>query len=114
MRISDWSSDVCSSDLVGTKKFHLNWNINDRGGHKINHRLTFDSPEAMRSTLYHGYVATRETYDKALEIDRETLTVDDGNWTLTVETLDRAEVPAAELQIGRATWRERVCQYVEI
>src|SRR3546814_9960797 len=50
---------IGTTTLVGTKKFHLNWNINDRGGHKINHRLTFDSPEAMRSTLYHGYVATR-------------------------------------------------------
>src|SRR3546814_18134568 len=83
--------------LVGTKKFHLNWNINDRGGHKINHRLTFDSPEAMRSTLYHGYVATRETYDKALEIAREPLTGVAGTWILTVETLDPAEVPDDQL-----------------
>src|SRR3546814_7636819 len=87
---------IGTTTLVGTKKFHLNWNINDRGGHKINHRLTFDSPEAMRSTLYHGYVATRETYDKALEIARETLTVADGNWTLK--------------SIGRAACREGVLQ----
>src|SRR3546814_1071561 len=29
---------IGTTTLVGTKKFHLNWNINDRGGHKINHR----------------------------------------------------------------------------
>src|SRR3546814_3646577 len=83
MRISDWSSDVCSSDLphyvyplpikqalvfhdytrcwigtttlVGTKKFHLNWNINDRGGHKINHRRSEEHTSELQSLMRTSY-----------------------------------------------------------
>src|SRR3546814_1069092 len=63
MRISDWSSDVCSSDLVEI-----------RGGRRIG---------------------------AAVRVDR----VLAGDWT-------RLGVVAAERQIGRASCRERVCQYV--
>src|SRR3546814_8501241 len=77
MRISDWSSDVCSSDL-------------------INHRLTFKSEAVLRKTLYNGFAATQETYKKASRIKREILDVTDklaGIWTLRVESLKFHEIP---------------------
>src|SRR3546814_4890630 len=69
MRISDWSSDVCSSDL-GSK---ADWKA----------RLTGDNHEP----LYWG-------------------------WALQFFTWALAFVGWVSGQIGRASCRERVCQYV--
>src|SRR3546814_3542080 len=85
MRISDWSSDVCSSDLLGAVGLH----------------------RQQRTGL--GGVA---------------VDVDDAGAALAGVAADmgpgQAQVLAQELneqsagldQIGRASWRDRVCQYV--
>src|SRR3546814_10766762 len=72
MRISDWSSDVCSSDLapVGRRQLH--------------------HAEAARERHRPGHVRGRPAEQLAVH-----------------EVGD-----AAEEQIGRASCRERVCQYV--
>src|SRR3546814_16984248 len=79
MRISDWSSDVCSSDLF----------------------VTFArTPELRLSTPATDLVA----------YSAETITV-------SGETAPNARVTLAGLrhnQIGRASCRERVCEYVSI
>src|SRR3546814_5636642 len=67
MRISDWSSDVCSSDLTATE------------------RLT---------VFTNGILAFSST----------TL--------LAITATERLTVFNTETQIGRASCRERVCQYV--
>src|SRR3546814_8477032 len=77
MRISDWSSDVCSSDLFGG---------GDRGfgGYR--------GPVPDDYALRHGDAARARTIIDALDVI-------DG-------------IGGAGEEIGRASCRERVCQYV--
>src|SRR3546814_3490639 len=81
MRISDWSSDVCSSDLP------LSW-IN---GH---------APPAVPAVLNHGFARSRW---KLTAQSREPLK--------TGMPMDRPRRGVMK-KIGRASCRERVCQYV--
>src|SRR3546814_3478699 len=80
MRISDWSSDVCSSDLDAARE--------DRGMMAFQPRRHIDE-------LGEGLGMA---FGKAV----------------TAETLDLFETSRREvgLKIGRASCRERVCQYV--
>src|SRR3546814_1861442 len=77
MRISDWSSDVCSSDLL------------DRLG-----KIELDSlaPVAERQL---GEIEDRRVHDKIGHVRRSD-----------------QQTPEALREIGRASCRERVCQYV--
>src|SRR3546814_6675297 len=67
MRISDWSSDVCSSDLPSTRR-----GCRRPGARRVRRR----GPQARRATSSARLIATTAT------------------------------------KIGRASCRERVCQYV--
>src|SRR3546814_6867435 len=103
MRISDWSSDVCSSDLdVGTIDDEGFIRIVDRlkdmiavGGFKV-------FPSQIEAVLYR-HPAVKEALVIGLpdtyrgEHPRAYVTLNDG----------ATETPA----IGRASCRERVCQY---
>src|SRR3546814_5177753 len=79
MRISDWSSDVCSSDL---------------GDHVVAGKALFGSCRWLTDTLLPKF----------------------GIETTTVDATDNAAWEAAirpnTKEIGRASCRERVCQYV--
>src|SRR3546814_2464694 len=78
MRISDWSSDVCSSDLEGVPE------------------KPFIQPEgivSIRIDAQTGLLASASTDDVLFEYFRS------------------ENVPTEE-EIGRASCRERVCQYV--
>src|SRR3546814_17862847 len=87
MRISDWSSDVCSSDLQGgvQRQNYLAPDESDRdlttwrGSVRVSAQLA-----AGRDVFLLGFVNRR---DHRLSVDRK---------------------------IGRASCRERVCQYVSI
>src|SRR3546814_2952797 len=81
MRISDWSSDVCSSDLVRTCFDHKTQSC----------ELCHDS---------HVCVETHAVYNKLRNQIRHEQFIGD----------DEEEFEDAE--IGRASCRERVCQYV--
>src|SRR3546814_2638710 len=81
MRISDWSSDVCSSDLL----LHPQAALHVRVG-------------------AHGHVAGNGG-DVAADHG-----ADDAD--AAVDVLDVAGDAAAAVEIGRASCRERVCQYV--
>src|SRR3546814_2254821 len=74
MRISDWSSDVCSSDLV--RKSHA----------------------AGMDVLYEGLLISAEV-NRAVKLHEEGLPL----LTVALDT---------PLEIGRASCRDRVCQYV--
>src|SRR3546814_2665368 len=87
MRISDWSSDVCSSDLTpvtdtrtlpATKPQPCRWVQTDRASHEAWARLSASNPKA--GALLHLLAAR----------------VGDNN----------------AVEIGRASGRERGCQYV--
>src|SRR3546814_15426194 len=102
MRISDWSSDVCSSDLC-----QISQNTTVDGDHgRIETRATTVIHNLDWLPKDHGWPglkavvivdSIRETGDKATHETRLYLTP--------------AQLPA-EQQIGRASCRERVCQYV--
>src|SRR3546814_10850423 len=87
MRISDWSSDVCPSDL----------DVRERLGRRYG--------ESMQATLI-------ETGNLGL------MEYDCGDRELGLAELRRAEAGlhkhfgADHVEIGRASCRERVCQYV--
>src|SRR3546814_12806104 len=111
MRISDWSSDVCSSDLVDAgdaQKDH--WDV----------AVPF-LENSLRANLGFGISPTR--IDGRILIDalvgairramnQHRARVDE---LLDLETLQSIDQPSRTLdgnQIGRASCRERVCQYV--
>src|SRR3546814_13288954 len=81
MRISDWSSDVCSSDLLKSKQ-----------------PLPFGEQEKKPAPP-----AADEDLAEELEIDEDADNVE--------EDVDSG---GDDDQIGRASRRERVCQYVQI
>src|SRR3546814_18255314 len=114
MRISDWSSDVCSSDLFGSRE----------GLIQAVHDMRVPAMEKARQ-------------ERLAEIDRagrtdleallgalllpiiEVLPPDErrsfAKFMLRLLTLDDAEHPfLRSIEIGRASGRERVCQYVLI
>src|SRR3546814_11963986 len=92
MRISDWSSDVCSSDLAARR--------GDAGigrAHQFDHvRIALVGHDRAAGGILRGQRDEAE-----------------------LGTGKQAQVPGQATQvehgeIGRASWRERVCQYVEI
>src|SRR3546814_4579671 len=99
MLISDWSSDVCSSDLTGTvvSTDNRNW-------------------ELRYEDLY-----TRFNQSRAVAIDMESATVAANGFRLRVpygtllcvsDKPMHGEIKLRGMEIGRASCRERVCQYV--
>src|SRR3546814_5643415 len=79
MRISDWSSDVCSSDLIFMK-------IDDPN-------KTWD---LANKTIGKQHVATFDNYEPGMGSSYKR----------------RRELRVQEMEIGRASCRERVGQYV--
>src|SRR3546814_12982615 len=112
MRISDWSSDVCSSDLVGRQILHvidLRVRIIPvvRIAPQVDLRLYTPVVEPIR-TIADQAAGPREAAAELCErrsIDRE-----------AHRACEQAEKVRRRLfqqnQIGRASWRERVGQYV--
>src|SRR3546814_18954556 len=77
MRISDWSSDVCSSDLVSSK-------LARRASPAF-----FRTSKRCRDAAHRRGKADRHQTSRHIDLRRQR-------------------------EIGRASCRERVCQYVEI
>src|SRR3546814_5515950 len=102
MRISDWSSDVCSSDL-GMKL--------TAGGTACSTHSTMKDPvrpvpyrNMSGSTMVRGIVwITTGPLSKAWEKNP---------WGRTFILLISQRKNSNKLKIGRASCRERVCQYV--
>src|SRR3546814_16693511 len=90
MRISDWSSDVCSSDLCGTRK---GWPC--AGPFRVK-------------------VADKRGRERCRVRPTEAADDGDGRFLATPEATQVRAVGAGLCQIGRASGRERVCQSVEI
>src|SRR3546814_9003176 len=102
MRISDWSSDVCSSDLVGF--FDLSsfakFRVEGRDAEAVLQRICAnDVAVAPGRIVYTQWLNAQG----GIEAD------------LTVTRLSETAflvVTGAAVEIGRASCRERVCQYV--
>src|SRR3546814_15567891 len=104
MRISDWSSDVCSSDLSGP--------LNADG--TIAARITgaYENSDSFVDFWHktHGFVAPVIAFRPGpdTKITLEGLW-SQGRWSAFYNGLP---AEGTVLQIGRAAWRERVWQYV--
>src|SRR3546814_4851546 len=100
MRISDWSSDVCSADLMNKNTVQRIFQIK---GWQVRKRAVGKRPriEALPS------VAMAPDQRWATDLCR----IWDGRdgWLSLALVID---CHTRQLQIGRASCRERVCQYV--
>src|SRR3546814_11408438 len=102
MRISDWSSDVCSSDL-NLNRWYLRLDFGC--GFQAAHVRDFDSPS--RRSLGNQRQRLRPSRPAA------TVDLPAGACDPAVEDARRgSQVQDLLDQIGRASGRERVCQYV--
>src|SRR3546814_10327170 len=98
MRISDWSSDVCSSDLRIVRQFQI-----DRAAAKAK-----SVAEKIAAKVNKGTDLSKALNESGLKLP-----------STQAVSAKRAEiargdqrVPPPLAQIGRASCRERVCQYV--
>src|SRR3546814_19731120 len=108
MRISDWSSDVCSSDLEEASKCIA------MGRHTAS---VFHSMRMLEIAI--------KALAKRLGIEDPTKPAEK-NWAFILNSIRKridelwppkgrvSESEGAAFEIGRASWRERVCLYVEI
>src|SRR3546814_10846005 len=113
MRISDWSSDVCSSDLIGLfnakakNVIALSCILVDQYGGQVPR-----SREALETLPGVG----RKTANVVMNVafGEETIAVDTHIFRVANRTgLASGRTPReTEDKIGRASRRERVCQYV--
>src|SRR3546814_18766726 len=114
MRISDWSSDVCSSDLhrgpclacAGSgRTSSCSWNIPNVA--PATHRAAgswLSVAEGHGQPVFGG--ASRIAHDIVVGLDRV------GPVIFVEHVLTPEAGPPAPIEIGRASCRERVCQYV--
>src|SRR3546814_2091458 len=103
MRISDWSSDVCSSDLPGAK--WLSGRSEKRGGGERRHEKDVVDLQPDR---HRNAQARKEEQPGAAAIF---VHAPDEEIESEQRDRDRKQVVGDE-QIGRASCRERVGQYV--
>src|SRR3546814_20412254 len=94
MRISDWSSDVCSSDLLANPTYHR------LGDHTESFQIDFDreivSYAALLEILWKSHQPQFESYSR--------------QYAAAVFY----ENESKKQQNGQESWRERVCQDVYI
>src|SRR3546814_6509933 len=106
MRISDWSSDVCSSDLLHPDDDRPTAHFALMIEHGKFVRYDVGNPDEMAPGG--GKVGLDADEIRALYAGRV-----EARPHQYVEGGQYLRVPATEgAEIGRASWRERVCQYV--
>src|SRR3546814_19487478 len=104
MRISDWSSDVCSSDLLA----HVE-TADEVGGHAD---AAEQRENMLRNQVVEHALAGNRPFFLCVEGGRVVLEILDQRPGLGAFIQDLGFAFIA--QIGRASCRERVCQYVYI
>src|SRR3546814_17019584 len=109
MRISDWSSDVCSSDLqfVNPKTFERNRESYNIVVHSI--RSLMSKYEGTFYTLHDYSIVlfvrlSERFFDQTFE--KLVLEIDD------ILTRNNVAIGLTPEELGRESCRERVCQYV--
>src|SRR3546814_4542855 len=88
MRISDWSSDVCSSDLKAL-------------------------PEDAKQKIYYFFMQYGRFGDpEKVQRERKILAEMSDGWGPFLASSNAQLLDVRQIEIGRASCRERVCQYV--
>src|SRR3546814_10914212 len=100
MRISDWSSDVCSSDLIRTTQAYLK--------DLFEHNTRF----AGRSFQQIYHVDFFRQGEKVAECDSWVFRTDRDEARERGTKYTETKGKVVPFKIGRASCRERVCQYV--
>src|SRR3546814_20858664 len=109
MRISDWSSDVCSSDLHDGTDWLKTSNFGDLDKLNVLFSLYLQRSDEMVETVLKLYVRLAQHLRDAVFHLPELPKWDDGPSSANAMiAFDRVIAD----EIGRASCRERVCQYV--
>src|SRR3546814_4799090 len=108
MRISDWSSDVCSSDLLPLTV------IGARDPLTLDYRLPVPSAQVKSAVLLAGLNAPGETRVVEREATRDHSERMLGHFGAVIRhrEIDDEGHRAQEIEIGRASGRDRGCLYV--
>src|SRR3546814_13627041 len=117
MRISDWSSDVCSSDLFYFGRFDVRFRSVEALGRGEDFQiLEVNGASAEAIHIWDPEQTVRETYRVLFEQFRLLYETGAGNRDRGHRPISLAGFLAQQWQesIGRASCRERVCQYVYI
>src|SRR3546814_14475684 len=108
MRISDWSSDVCSSDLYQTTGYYVSLLAGARGHKPLPEITTIQDLKLAESP--------RILNDEVDELIQQSLArIGSAEYVMNIyfgQSLAKRHARLARAQIGRAQCRERVCQYV--
>src|SRR3546814_16423461 len=110
MRISDWSSDVCSSDLLQASLVHAEYEFRERSC-KTQGRQIAVHPRPRRRSHEDPAMTTSAATESRVEIDGKIFNPYSKDFIRSPwETWKRlvADYP----EIGRASCRDRGCQYV--
>src|SRR3546814_16343130 len=112
MRISDWSSDVCSSVLIHVQADEVPWVLRTTGLSE-----TDLVAHSSGDTVMVGEIPIELIHTPGHTPGSQCFFVNDclvSGDTLFLEGCGRTDLPGGDpaKQIGRASCRERVCQYV--
>src|SRR3546814_21153763 len=101
MRISDWSSDVCSSDLTELRREHRNFELHWFPYANMMRQRYTDEVRSAPSSAFTPHRARALFHEQVVLRSLRSL----------ARRSPQADEYAGKLQIGRASCRERVCQY---
>src|SRR3546814_19710425 len=106
MRISDWSSDVCSSDLPGVAFRNSFDALHFEGAHQVPPELYLSRGYLVLMANPRGDPGYGREYQEAI--------LDGWEYPTRYDLIEGVKemVRRGYAEIGRASWRERVCQYV--
>src|SRR3546814_13963091 len=121
MRISDWSSDVCSSDLVAHVGEELAFcpagflGLAERGLDAALLAILVGDVAARAAVAHETVLGIEDRL--AVDLEPHLVAVQQGAVKETAEGFVIVELaavllPEQDVEIGRASGRERVCQYV--
>src|SRR3546814_13728077 len=111
MRISDWSSDVCSSDLpIFREEVAILGRIGQQCANFLSHRLKSPANHRREPVVIESETLIRV----GIEVfDDPGATPDEGGFEpIFLRASHRGKGSRPQLEIGRASCRERVFQYV--
>src|SRR3546814_18923087 len=107
MRISDWSSDVCSSDLGKVEKVALH---RRRRAHLARHRrLDRRLAHVVAEDVRLLGLLRRPRQGPGAAVEDAAFLVEGRAHRMAIGGSKAGDIV---IEIGRASWRERVCQYV--